>query len=533
MQRGIDKVVGAIRPTLGPSARVVVVERILDDRMPEILDNGAMIAERIIQLPRRNEDAGAMLIREVVRRVGEQVGDGTATTAVIFQHVFNEGVRYLAAGGDGVGLRKHLEVGAEQVINELSEYAKPVSGRKDLAHLTETLCHDPHMAELLGEIFETIGEHGRLEIRAGRTRNTTREYVDGMYWEEGIVSQSMLTDMERLKTEFTDASILISDLDIRSPKQLIPVVELALNNKITALLLIVGSISDGVIAFLAANSHPEKLAMAVVKTPGWVKQEQADSMADLAIVTGGRPFVEAAGETFAPITAEDLGQARRVWVDLRNFGIVGGRGDSRLLRRHIASLESAYQCSDNLVRREKLRARFGKLLGGSATLWIGATTELQIEEKVEVAKRTASAVRGAIGQGVVPGGGAALLACRATLAETAAGTDDPDERAAYRILSEAVAQPFRTIVANAGYDVGEALAQVTERGKGFGFDVRLGETVDMAAARIVDAAAVQKIAAHSAITSAALALSIEVLVHRRSDGPVMETGVVPAKRKVL
>ncbi len=531
MARGVNKLVRAIRPTLGPIVRIVAIDRILDDRMPEMLDNGAIIAQRIIQLPDRNEDAGAMLVREVVTRVGEQVGDGTASAAVIFQQVLDGGIRYLAAGGDSVLLRKHLELGTELVIDGLSKSAIPISGGKDLTHLAETLCHDPSMAELIGEIFATIGEHGRLEIRAGRTRGMSREYVEGMYWEQGVVSRLMLADAEKI--EFTDASILISDLDIKDPKQLMPVLQLALSNGIRELLLVVGSISDGAIAFLAANNDPERLTTAAVKAPGWGKEEQAESLQDLAIVTGGRPFVETAGETFAPITTEDLGRARRVWADRRNFGIVGGRGDSRRLREHMADLQDAYENADNLVRRDKLQARFGKLLGGSATLWIGGDTELQVEEKIETAKRTASAMRGAMMQGVVPGGGVALLACLPALTKMVANADNPDERAAYRILSQAITQPFGAIVANAGFDVAEAMAQLDQHPEGFGFDVRTGDTVDMVAAGIVDAAAVQKAAVYGAITSAALALSVEVLVYRPNQEAVTAKPATPAKRKLL
>ncbi|MCL1599440.1 MAG: hypothetical protein M3094_09665, partial [Actinomycetia bacterium] len=181
MARGIDKIVGAIRPTLGPTPRVVAIDRLLDQRMPEILDNGAIIAKRIIELPDRDEDAGAMLIRDVVERVGEQAGDGTATAAVIFQHIFNEGVRHLAGGGDVNVLRRHLELGAACVEDQLITRAEPISGATDLSRLAESLCRDPDMAALIGDVFDTVGEYGRIEVRAGRDRAMRREFVEGTY----------------------------------------------------------------------------------------------------------------------------------------------------------------------------------------------------------------------------------------------------------------------------------------------------------------------------------------------------------------
>jgi chaperonin GroEL len=514
MQRGVDKIVGVIRPTLGPTPRVVAIDRILDSRIPEILDNGAVIAKRIIELPDRDEDAGAMLIRDVVEHVGAQAGDGTATAAVIFQHIFSEGVRHLAGGGDVNVLRTHLQSGAACVEDQLITRAEPVSGESDLSRLAESLCHDPDMASLIGDVFNTVGEYGRIEIRAGRRRDMRREFVEGMYWNRGAVSRSMLTDLGRSRTDFINGSVLLSDIDVQDPRQLLPVVVRALENGVRTLLIVVGDISDGALAFLAANNDPDRFMSAVVKVPGWGKHENAAALEDLAILTGGTPFIDAAGDTFDTLTVEDLGRARRVWIGERTFGIVGGRGDSRKLQRHINALKDLAAASDDHVRRDHLVDRVGSLLGGSATLWMGGSTEIQIEERVETAKRTVSAMRGAALYGVVPGGGTALLDCRAALDTLMHEVSHPDAKAAYRILGEAIAQPFRTIVENAGYDVSETFARVHQGDEGSGFDVRTGDITNMASAGIVDAVAVQRAAIHGAVTSAALALSVDILVRR-------------------
>ncbi len=532
-QRGVNQVVEAVRPTLGPRPRVVAIDRILDKRMPEMLDNGGVIVQRIIQLPNRDDDVGAMYIRDMLWRLYDQVGDGTATAAVLFQAVYNEGVRYLAAGGNARRLDEFLQKGLRLILSELNRMTRPVKGKAKLARVAQAICYDPEMAKLMGEIFDIIGEYGRLEIRPGRGRELEREYVEGMYWERGLVSREMVTDHSRLRTELENPAILISDLEIEQPQQLFPALELALRAKIGALLIVAEKISDSAIAFLLANKKPEQFQVIAVQTPGHGREEQAAALEDLAILTGGRPFISVAGHTFHSIKLEHFGRARRAWADTRNFGIVGGQGQPRGLREHIARLRTAYNGTEDTARRGKLLTRIGKLMGGSATLWIGGASELEINERQELAERTAAAMRGAMMDGVVPGGGVALLACRPALQERLAHCTDPDERAAYHILLEAVTAPFRTIVANAGYDPSQVMGQVNGSGpKGCGFDVVAGQVVDMVEAGIVDAAMVQKSAVYAAVASAALALTIDVMVHHRSQ-PQRATIHTPSQRKRL
>ncbi|MCL4302391.1 MAG: chaperonin GroEL [Anaerolineae bacterium] len=531
-QRGVNQIVAAIRPTLGPRPRIVAIQRILDQRMPEMLDNGGVIAQRIIQLPGRDEDVGAMFIRDMLWRLHDQVGDGTATAAVLFQAIYNEGVRYLTAGGDARRLHEFLQKGLEIILDQLSRMTVSASGKEQLAQIAESICYDPDLAKMMGEIFDIIGEYGRLEIRPGRGRELEREYVEGMYWERGLVSREMITDHSRARTEFENAAILISDLDIEQPQQLFPALEVALRAKIGTLLIVANKLSNSAIGFLLANKKPEQFQVMAVQTPGFGKEEQATALEDLAILTGGRPFIQVAGDTFEPIKVEHFGQARRIWADPRNFGIIGGKGDPRRLRQHIASLRAAYNGTEDTVLQGKLLSRIGKLLGGSATLWIGGATELEINERREVAERTAAAMRGAMMEGVMPGGGVALLACRPALQQRLDQAADTDERAAYQILLAALAVPLRTLVSNAGYDPSEVMAQINLAGPGYGFDVVAGRVVEMRQAGICDAAVVQKTAVYNAISSAALALTIDVLVHRNGQ-PEHAAVHTPGKRKRL
>lgn len=516
VQRGINQIVEAIRPTLGPLPRAVAVERTFRGDVPEILDNGGVIARRIIELPDRDEDVGAMFIRHLLWRLHETAGDGTATAAVLFQSVFNQGVKYIASGGNAMRLRHYLEKSIPIILGEMDSMAVHLEGKEKLAQLAEAICHDPPLARMLGEIFDIIGEHGQLEIRLGRGRELEREYIEGMYWKGGLLSRQMIRDHPKLRTQLENAAILVSDLKIEEPRQLASLVDQAIQVGIGSLLIVAQKLSESAISvLLAASRDPTKFQAIAVRTPNLSLSERVATLEDMAILTGGRLFTEAAGSTLSQVKPQDLGRARRAWADLDHFGLVGGKGDPRLLRQHIAHLRAGFKQTQDPEVRKKLRERIGKLLGGSATLWVGGATEVEIKERKERAERTAEALRGAMMEGVLPGGGVALLDCRPTLRRMLAQATDPDERTAYRILIRTLEEPIRTILANAGYDACEIMAEIRQAGPGHGFDVRCGRVVDMAQAGIFDVATAQKEAVRVAVTSAALALTIDVLVHRQ------------------
>jgi chaperonin GroEL len=516
MQRGINQMVKAVRPTLGPLPRFVAIDRAAESRAPELLDSGATIARRILELPDRDADMGAMFLRHVLWQVHEKVGDGTATTAVLLQSIYNQGVRYLASGGNAMLLRRHLEEGMHVILNELTGMTAQVEGRRILTQVAESICYDRPLAKLLGEIFDIIGEHGQLDIRSGRGRELEREYVEGMYWDGGLLSREMITDHAKLRTEMHNAAILISDLAMEDPHQLVPILEMAHGAGIRALLIIATQLSSSVTALLlSASREPEKFQVIAAKTPGKTSTDQAMAMEDLAILTGGRPLVKITGHTLNDVRLEDLGQARRVWADHTYSGIVGGSGNPRALRAHVASLRSAFGRATDKDLRQKLQKRIGKLMGGSATLWVGGTTKAEIKARRELAERTADALRGVVREGMLPGGGVSLLACRQKLQQGLEYSANADKRAAYQILIKAMDAPIRVILINAGFDASEVMAEIRLAGNGHGFDVRSRQVVDMAQAGIWDAAAVLKTAVRSAVSGAALALTTDVLVHHK------------------
>jgi chaperonin GroEL len=513
IQRGVNYIVGAIRPTLGPHPRLVVMDSLdYKSTPPEMLDDGGAIARKIIRLADRDADGGAMFVREMLWRLQEQVGDGTATAAVLFQAVYNLGIRYLAGGGNAVRLQKHLQEGLGVILDEMDKQVVQIQHEDQLVGIAQSVCYDKHMANLLSEIFDIVGEYGRVEVRPGRTRTLEREYVEGMYWDWGVHSRTMLDDNHGSRIVLENAAVVISDLEIEDPRQLFPAIAMAVEAKAPALLVIANKLSEKVIGFLLSNRDPQKLKVITAKTPGWDKYEQMAAMDDLVVLTGGRAFVQVAGDTLARINPRDFGYVRRAWVDYTNFGFTGGKGNPRHLRSHIASLKASFEQTNDIIQREKLRARIGKLLGGSATLWVGGITERDIDARVASANRAVAAVRGAMIEGVLPGGGAALLSCKPALKHKYKGSLDDDERAAYRILLRAVEEPFRTIVTNAGYNPSEALAQIHQAGQGMGIDAKNGQLVPMIKAGVSDPAHVQKNAVYAAVSSAALALTIDVIV---------------------
>ena len=513
MHLGAMQIVRAVTPTLGPRPRGVALSPQLGEDAPVILDNGGDIARRIIQLHERDADVGAMLIRDLLWRLQNQVGDGTATAAAIFGSIYTQGMRYLAAGGNARRLQTHLESGLSVMLESLNAMTHPISGKEALAQLAKSISYDAELSRYLGEIFDIIGMFGRLEIREGRSTQIEREYVEGMYWEQGLMSREMITDISHARTTFENAHILISDLEINEPRELFPLLEMALRYEIKTLIIVAAKLSDAAIGFLLTNRNPERLQIIAVTTPDYGKDPQAAALQDMAVLTGGRIFLSVTGDTLTRVRPEDLGRARRAWADLRNFGIVGGKGNARELRQHIHKLQKAYENTDEPVAKARLLTRLGKLMGGSATLWVGANTQVIMKRRVEVAKRTAAAMRLAMEEGVLPGAGIALLACRQALRKQLANTQEPDERMAYEILLSAAEAPARTIAANAGYNVCEVMSNLKLAGPGHGLDVERDEIVNIEAAKLFDPAGVVKAALFGAVKTAGLALTVDVIVH--------------------
>ncbi len=516
-QAGINQIADAVRPTLGPTPRMVAITKTKPhDQTPEIFDDGGTIARRIIQLPDRDVDTGAMFLRQLLWRQHEQVGDGTATTAVIFQAVYNEAVRFIAAGGNAMMMRRYLEQGLRVVLDQLTAMTIPISGKETIAQVAESVCADPELSQVLGEIFDIVGPYGQIEIRSGRTRGVEREYVSGTFFESGLITQVMVNDHENVRAQVEDTAIFLSDLEIKEGLELVPVVRAAIDAGYKGLVVMARIIPEDAIGVLMkVSQNPERFKAMAVKTPGNKASDQAAFLEDLSILTGGKAYVDAAAASTQNIQPEHFGQARRVWADKTFMSVIGGKGDALEIRKQVAGLKGRYDVVDDPDIRKLTLTRLGKFMGGAASLFVGGLSEVDIEARKELAERAIGAVRATILKGVLPGGGAALLACKPKLDALAAQIENLDERVSYQILSRALEEPTRTILTNAGYDPSVRMARIAVSDTGNGVDARNGEVVDMAAAGVFDSAGVLLEAVRGAVTSAALGITVDTMVHKK------------------
>jgi chaperonin GroEL len=514
LQRGIQTMVGAIRPTLGPLSGAVAIDHINKaNPLPEFLDDGAVIARRIIELSDRNEDMGAMLVRSMVIRQHEDIGDGAATVAVLFEAIFNAGLRYISAGGNAMLLRRCLDKAVPLILDELDRMGSPLEGQTALTNMARSLCHDDEMAALLGEAFDLVGEYGRLEIRADYGRGLRREYVEGNYYHSGLFSRALLLESAADTITLEDPSIFLCDFEVEDHRDLYPLLSAAYTANVKGLVIIARNLSEKAVSLLVTHNKLDKFKVIAVKLPGLNPVDRMTALDDLSLLTGASPCIKVAGHTLEHVTANQFGQARRVWADLRAFGVVGGRGDPRRLREHIRTLKANYHSVQDVSRRKSAQARIGHLLSGAVTMWVGGFTETEINIRKTLADRAALAMRYAVQGGVVPGGGIALMNCQHVLKKQLTRTQDTDERAAYRILIEALAAPARTIYRNAGYEPSEVMAKLSQECADVGFDVVEGRLVNVCEAGILDSALVLKACVRNAISTAALTLTIDALVH--------------------
>jgi chaperonin GroEL len=515
IQRGIQTVVKALRPTLGPLSGGVAIENVNKaQKLPEFLDDGGTIARRIIELADRDEDMGAMLARSMIVKQHETIGDGTVTAAILLDAIVSAGVRYIAAGGDAMQIRRHLDRTIPLILEELERQTFALQGEQALIDMAYNICHDREMAARIGETFHLLGEFGRLEVREGYARKLKREYVQGTYYYSGVMSRVFLTSSAESRVEVQEAAVFLSDYNIEEHRDLFPILKAAHAAGVKNLLIIARNLSEKAIGLLTTNNNMNSFRAIALKLPGLNDTDRAAALEDLSLLTGAKAHLNVLGANIDHFSPDDFGYVRRAWADLRAFGVIGGRGDKRRLRSHIDRLKQLYYASKEYDQRRHLQQRIGNLLGGSATLWIGGFSETEIAAQKNVADRTVRAMRTALDQGVVIGGGLALYRCRDALKRLLTKSEDTDQRAVYGMLIEALAVPARTILTNAGYEPGTVLADLEHKNPDTAFDVETGKMVNIHHHGIYESSEVVSMALRHAVTTAGLALTIDVLIHR-------------------
>ena len=507
--RGMTQMAALMRPTLGPVARTVAIAPIGSNGAPEILDNAAIIARRTLQLADPFENIGAMIIRHLALRVYEQAGDGSATAAVLATALMRAAVPCLAAGYSPISLRAGMERALDLARAELRGQAQAIELPSDIAAVAVGAVGDQHLAQVIGEAVDSVGSDGAVLVENAAGPRTECEYVDGVQWNEGYLSHFLLKPGETT-ARLLDPRVLVTDVPLAHSDQLVPVLEACVASGQRSLLVIAPEVGDRAVGLLVANRERGVLDTAMaVKAPSF-GVVQIQILEDIAAVTGGRCFRAQAGDSLMKVTAEDLGRARHAWVSRYAFGITGGHGQKERIRARIAEAKAALKATENdPSARTKLTERIGKLAGTTAIIRVGAPTpaeQAELRPRVEAAVTSA---RLAVEQGVVPGGGAALVACMPVL-EQASCRDD--EGHGVRIAAQALAEPMRALLHNAGLDAEPILHEARRRGRAWSFDVLQRRWVR----GMFDPLAVTLTALEASVSAAASALTADVLIASRS-----------------
>ena len=509
LQRGASLLAACIRPTLGPLPRPVLATSLRQGHPPEALDGGALVARRIIELPERNGDVGAMVLRQLLLSLEESVGDGTATAAVIYETLLRRCMRLVAGGHDRVAVRRALDQAAPTVDRILAGAATAIGDRAMLEAVATAACGDTEVGRVLAEVFDLVGVTGRVELRSGHRPEPSVNLVAGSYWDWGVLVTSC--DSPGGRVERNNACLVLTDLELKDPRGF-----RALLNTLTTLdqpvFITAVSISDACKALVRAQA--QRFDVTVVRLP--VSDRQAADLSDAALLTGGQPLLSVAGRTSASLRIDEVGQARHVWADTQHFGIVGGQGDRIALQKRLRSMRQALkEEDDDRLRRELLR-RLGRLTPGSAVVSLGGRTAHESPWRKRQAQRAIAAIRRALDDGVVPGGGSALVAVAKQLRVDAADVEDPTSKGVLGALADALEAPLQALAANSGRDPAQVVDLVRSAPPGHLFDLSEGSVRSSEVAGIWDAAGVVRAAVRGAIVTVAQTLSVAATVRDRS-----------------
>jgi len=505
LKRGVDRLAEAVKVTIGPKGRNVVLDKKFG--APTITNDGVTIA-RDIELEDPFENMGAQLLKEVATKTDDVAGDGTTTAVVLGQAMINEGIRNVTAGANPMLIRIGIEKAVEAVVAEIKKQSRPIDSREEIAAIATISAADKEVGEIIAEVMDKVGKDGVVTVEEGQSLGLEKEYTEGMQFDRGYISAYFVTNSDRMEAVLDNPKILITDKKISAVPDMLPALEKAV--QIGRPLLIIAEDVDGeALATLAVNKLRGTVQVLAVKAPGFGDRRK-EMLRDIAILTGGTVITEEIGRKLDSVTIEDLGEARRVVATKDDTTIVDGSGSPEDVKARISQIRAQVEETTSDYDREKLQERLAKLAGGVAVIKVGAATEVELKEKKHRIEDSLSTVRAGIEEGMVAGGGATLLHCQAVLG--ALKLDEPDSQVGVDIVRRALEYPIRQIADNAG-DHGEVVVDKVRALKpGFGYDALKGEYGDMFEKGIVDAAKVTRSALENAASIAKMVLTTETLI---------------------
>ena len=502
---GVDKLANAVKVTLGPKGRNVLIEKAYG--APVITKDGVTVAKEI-ELEDKFENMGAQLVREVAAKTNDAAGDGTTTATVLAQAIYREGVKLVAAGRNPMPIKRGIDKAVAAITAELSNIAKPTRDQREIAQVgTISANSDATIGNIIAEAMGRVGKEGVITVEEAKGLETTLDTVEGMQFDRGYLSPYFVTDPEKLVCELENPFILVQEKKISTMKEMLPVLEQVA--KMNRPLVIIAEDVDGeALATLVVNKLRGTLQVAAVKAPGFGDRRKA-MLQDIAILTGGTVASEEMGVKLENFTLANLGTAKRVRIDKDNTVIVDGGGQAADIKARVAQIRVQIGEATSDYDREKLQERLAKLVGGVAVIKVGAATETEMKEKKDRVEDALNATRAAVAEGIVPGGGTAYIRCLSALDAIEASEE---EMAGVNIIRRAVEEPLRQIAANAGFEGSVIVEKVREGKDGYGFNAATGEFEDLLAAGIIDPKQVSRFALQHASSVASLLLTTECAI---------------------
>ncbi|ESU19756.1 groEL protein [Flavobacterium cauense R2A-7] len=504
LKRGVDALANAVKVTLGPKGRNVIISKSFG--APTVTKDGVSVAKEI-ELKDTLENMGAQMVKEVASKTNDLAGDGTTTATVLAQAIVKEGLKNVAAGANPMDLKRGIDKAVEAIVTDLQKQAKEVGSSTDKIKQVASISanNDDVIGELIAMAFGKVGKEGVITVEEAKGTDTYVDVVEGMQFDRGYLSPYFVTNPEKMEAELDSPYILLYDKKVSSLKELLPILEpVAQSGK--PLLIIAEDVDGEALSTLVVNKLRGALKIAAVKAPGFGDRRKA-MLEDIAVLTGGTVISEERGFTLEHTTLEMLGTCKRVTIDKDNTTIVSGNGDHEMIKNRVNQIKAQMETSTSEYDKEKLQERLAKLAGGVAVLYVGAASEVEMKEKKDRVDDALHATRAAVEEGIVAGGGVALLRAKKVLDKIKA--DNADEATGIQIVSRAVEAPLRTIVENAGLEGSVVVAKVAEGKDNFGYNAKTDEYVDMLKAGIIDPKKVTRVALENAASVAGMILTTE------------------------